>query len=372
MDVEALDLPDTEADLSPELPEDQWRPVDAAAGTPIPDVVWFIDGVRRIDARIWVSDDDGTTVPGVCAVVAAGRVKTQPGDATVEAALVKRHVFSSSLAASDVITTHDTYRLVPVDASDSQTLYTAIHEKMTALELELSDGLAGGLVVFDGPLRGRRHRNGVGLVKTHSVDYLQGRHHDVIDRLQPGQRTPLLSIAGRFPRWSWYLRLPGPKAHAWSGVVRCEAAGGIPFDEAREAADLSCLALPRFASEAHKDSRAPQNLYPIAGMENQLRRRLGNQLLMERALRIASRSGPATAVGSSATGWRSTVDPLVLSWADSTENLPNSTPKVGPEIEGWIVELAWESEGVIAAAGHNDERDSALARSGWTVLTIPF
>ena len=48
--------------------------------------------------------------------------------------------------------------------------------------------------------------------------------------------------------------------------------------------------LPRFASEPHKDPRAPQNLYPIAGLEHALRRRLGDPLLLERSLRRAAAS----------------------------------------------------------------------------------
>jgi hypothetical protein len=59
--------------------------------------------------------------------------------------------------------------------------------------------------------------------------------------------------------------------------------------EAAERADAVTALLPRYASEPHKDGRAPQNLYPIAGLENELRRRLGDALLMERALRLASR-----------------------------------------------------------------------------------
>ena len=53
-------------------------------------------------------------------------------------------------------------------------------------------------------------------------------------------------------------------------------------------ADTTCVVLPRFASEPHKDSRAPQNLYPIAGLERELRRRLGDPRLLYRALRAAA------------------------------------------------------------------------------------
>ena len=51
--------------------------------------------------------------------------------------------------------------------------------------------------------------------------------------------------------------------------------------------------LPRFASEPYKEARAPQNLYPISGLERELRRRLGDAELIYRALRtVARRSAP--------------------------------------------------------------------------------
>ena len=58
-----------------------------------------------------------------------------------------------------------------------------------------------------------------------------------------------------------------------------------PTDKAR---DLLTALLPRFASESHKDGRAPQNLYPIGGLEKHLRHRLGDRELVIRALRVAA------------------------------------------------------------------------------------
>ena len=46
--------------------------------------------------------------------------------------------------------------------------------------------------------------------------------------------------------------------------------------------------LPRFASEPHKDTRAPQNLYPIGGLERELRHRFGDQALLFRSLQRAA------------------------------------------------------------------------------------
>ena len=85
------------------------------------------------------------------------------------------------------------------------------------------------------------------------------------------------------------MRLPGPAAHPMADIVRCELSGLGTTEDAAFRADVVTATLPRYASEPHKDARAPQNLYPIAGLENELRRRLGDRHVMERALRVAAR-----------------------------------------------------------------------------------
>jgi hypothetical protein len=82
--------------------------------------------------------------------------------------------------------------------------------------------------------------------------------------------------------------LPGPITHPLAGVVRCEASCDLRAGEVIALADRVTAALPRYASEPHKDTRAPQNLYPIAGLERELRRRLGDPALLLRALRLAA------------------------------------------------------------------------------------
>ncbi|MGZ6885814.1 MAG: hypothetical protein ACXVJA_06350, partial [Acidimicrobiia bacterium] len=52
--------------------------------------------------------------------------------------------------------------------------------------------------------------------------------------------------------------------------------------------------LPRYASEPHKDPRAPQNLYPVGGLERDLRHRLGDPDLLYRALRLSSSAAAPT------------------------------------------------------------------------------
>jgi hypothetical protein len=58
--------------------------------------------------------------------------------------------------------------------------------------------------------------------------------------------------------------------------------------EAARRANMVSASVPRYASARHKDPRAPQNLYPIGGLERELRRRLGDRDLATRALRRAA------------------------------------------------------------------------------------
>ena len=204
--------------------------------------------------------------------------------------MVFRGVYAdATVAGGSIVTRHGAYDFVPCASSAPDDLYRAIHERMTLLETQI-EGVDAELVVFDGPLRGRTYLEGVGFVKTQHVQYLPDGEQQVLTTLRAGQRTPLFLIGGpRFTRWSWYLRLPGPLAHPMSGIARCELPGRGSVDDAARRADTVTATLPRFASEPHKDSRAPQNLYPIAGLEDDLRRRLGDRDLMERALRRAAR-----------------------------------------------------------------------------------
>jgi hypothetical protein len=122
------------------------------------------------------------------------------------------------------------------------------------------------------------------------VRYLQDPAlHAVVERLAAGERTPVFRVdAPPFSRASWYLRVPAPNDAPWAGIVRCEATGALPVEQLTTMADTVSAMLPRFASQPHKDSRAPQNLYPIAGLERELRRRLGDARLLYRALRAAA------------------------------------------------------------------------------------
>jgi hypothetical protein len=271
----------------------QWQPISPPVTTVAPDSVIFVDGVRRIDARTWVHVGPGNSEPGIFASYGAGAVRCD-GSAQIVDAAVGRVLSTPAGGIAPVETRHATF--VPVKARDASpaSLMYAVHEAMAETEVLVAERArrAGDeLLLLDGPLRKRGHiPDAVGLIKSHYVRYLgEAALHAVVNRLQPGERTPIFRIEAQpFARASWYLRLPGAADAPWAGVVRCEASGALPTDALRTLADRVTVVLPAFASEPHKDSRAPQNLYPIAGLERELRRRLGDSRLLYRALRVAA------------------------------------------------------------------------------------
>ena len=262
-----------------ELPAGEWRPLDAMPARA--DTILFVDGVRRIDARVWIDGDS----PGICASYAAGVVRCD-GRAEIVAIDVARGMFSTAPSAADIITAKATYPARMAGSSDIAGLMLAVHERMTEVEVALAGKAdAADLVVIDGPLRGRTHIDrAVGFIKSHAVRYLPDELHKVVGTLGAGQRTPIFTVASTWSRHSWYLRLPGPSGSPWSGIVRCECTPDLAPAAAIELANTTGAVLPRFASEPHKDTRAPQNLYPIGGLERELRHRLGDQALLFRSL----------------------------------------------------------------------------------------
>ena len=289
VDAEHLEEASADVNVEVECSAGEWSAVDPAPEVEAPTSVVFVDGVRRVDARVWITDGDRARL-GVCASVAAGAVRCEARAARVVASKVFRAVYAEpSDAAGPIVTRHGAYEFVPCQSDAADGLHRGIRDRMTLLETQVASSDPADLMVFDGPLRGRTNRNGVGYVKTQQVQYLPDREQQILAGLRAGQRTPLFLIGGSgYTRWSWYLRLPGPVVHPMSGIVRCELAGLGTAEDAAHRADQVAMTLPRYASEPHKEPRAPQNLYPIAGLENDLRRRLADRDLMERALRVAA------------------------------------------------------------------------------------
>jgi len=286
-----------EVDAEVEVPAARWAPIAPDPAVERPAAVLFVDGVRRVDAQVWIDEPDGGAAPALCASYAAGVVcccRTEGAHLTT--ALLRRGVITTVDDAADIVTTAGTFRATRTGArpaaSPLQVLSLALQRDLAAVELlaaasaRSEHGPDDDLLVVDGPLRGRQHLpRAVGFVKSHRSDYLPPELGAVVARLGVGERTPVFRLGSSWERHTWYLRLPCRPAYPWVGVVRVEAGADLAPAEAVALATLSQATLGRFASVEYKDSRAPQNLYPIAGLERELRRRLGEQALLYRALR---------------------------------------------------------------------------------------
>ena len=293
-----------------ELPADQWVPIAPTPGLAQPSSTVFIDGVRRIETQVWIDDVDPEhpemiateATPALCASYAAGAVCCCGNGAHFLAPEVRRGLFTVSDHAQDIVTWAGTYAVKPAKLKPAQGLMLSLsanlQHRLTELELLVAVNARSAadqgdrddsLLVVDGPVRGRAHLNRVlGVVKSHQTAYLTPKLHALVSRLAAGQRTPIFLVDTSWDRFTWYLRLPGEPSHPWSGIIRVECAANIPAPQAIALATLSQTVLPRYASVAYKDPRAPQNLYPVAALERELRRRLGHPALLQRALRQAA------------------------------------------------------------------------------------
>lgn len=288
-----------QVDTQVEVPDEAWQAKAPPADVRAPDVVLLVDGVRRIDATLWTDDGD----PGLAASYAAGVVRCdlRGGQAELVEWQVDRGLFTTSATANDVTAGQIRYRARQVTVSDPGKLVLAVQPPLTELEVEVSARVRSSteddedLLVVDGPLRKRRGlARTVGYIKTQQGSYLSAAHTAVVTGLQPGQRSPVFRVGTAWGGYSWYLRLPGRPGAPWAGMVRVECSTDLSKQEAIHLADLSTVTLPRFASTAYKDPRAPQNLIPIAGLERRLRALLGDPRLLHRALTLATARGQLT------------------------------------------------------------------------------
>ncbi|HWC76070.1 MAG TPA: hypothetical protein VG778_01335 [Blastocatellia bacterium] len=272
-----------------------------------PSMVHFVDGVRRVEARIIVDDDSGRLIRGLFGSVGAGAVRIEQGNATFETLSVARYLVTTAATllpleslkignAELVFEPVSTVKGGPNAAVEE--LQTVMRTQEAALALALAS--ESECVFADGPLHyfsGGNHP-AVGVIKRLIEPYLSAAQFDLVRKLQTGQRTPLFLITkGKDHRYSWYLRVGTPRVmdHDVAGVLRLEVRTGVGLNRAIELANLSASFLPGMAAESFRDPRSPQNLMPIGALEHELRHRLGDGMTIRRAIeeRLFTLSRPA-------------------------------------------------------------------------------
>ncbi|GAB3919428.1 hypothetical protein GCM10027613_23290 [Microlunatus endophyticus] len=154
----ALDESAAKLTLDLETPPESWAPVNPAADGWRPSELLIIDGVRRIDARVWFSDDDHpAAVLGIAASVAAGVVRID-GHARVAETRVGRGIFTSFPGADEVRTPIAEYPVIHTAGGDFEDLQIGVQQRMGELEVEAASASRAredDLMIMDGPLFGR-------------------------------------------------------------------------------------------------------------------------------------------------------------------------------------------------------------------------
>jgi hypothetical protein len=272
-----------------------WAAVEPRAAAP--ERVLFVDGVRRVEHRLHVEDGTGRVFHGLLGSYGVGAVEAA-GRAAVVHADVRRVACVGGGLRVDPIELRIgrggvAFEPEPVAENTPMAPLQGLQAAMRRGEAALGESLsaAADLLVLDGPLSyvDRVAGPAVGLVKRLLQRYLPAEREALLPELGPGRRTPLFLIqdpTARRPRYSCYLRLAYGRAiqSPLAGLVRLEIPGAMGLDAARQVADLAAVTLPRFASDPVRDPRAPQNLYPVGGLESELRRRLGDPLVIRRAI----------------------------------------------------------------------------------------
>ena len=255
----------------------------------------FVDGVRRTEAHLTLTNPRGETVTGLAGAWGAGAVLIdREGPAEIGRVRIGRAVI---LSGGERVRLRPrpggwSWESLSVEGEEPRAAPQHLQRLMRDTEGEIADRLVaeGWMVVFDGPLHGVR-RGGttpvVGYVKTHHRRTLALGHWQTVPRLSAGERTSLFAMKGE--RYACYVRVgeAGPWAGPWAGIARVEVPASSGIGEAVATVDRAARWLPGFASAPHRDPRAPVNLAPVARLEGHLHHLLGDSRLALRAVREA-------------------------------------------------------------------------------------
>jgi len=284
-------------DDSVEMNSKNWEPIHGNIIDAPPEIL-FVDGIQRVEARLEIYPPE-FEVPQLAlwAATGAGAVrwnrkerKSQFFDLTHRRVVVLPKGIEIShierLKRADI-----DFEICHARGTEFSDLQNEVHAQMAELEVQIvrtTTNSSGNMVIADGRIRSKHPPRTLGYVKSHERRYLSGRPAETVPNLDIEQRTPIFLIGGQYPRYSWYIRVGYvPKGNRWQGIARLEVSAELELDHAIGLADISAVVIPIAAPPLYMDPRAPQNLVPIAALERELRRGLGDPELLNRKLKVA-------------------------------------------------------------------------------------
>lgn len=261
-----------------------------------PDVLAFVDGSMRTEARLTWSTG-GTTSVGIAGATSAGAVVCE-GASPLRFDEVVCGRYAIWCGGEPVALPEQrggwSWHAESVAEQAVEAAVDRLQRHMRDDEVAIAERLCrnGVLTVVDGPLtnvRSGRDLPVIGYVKTHHRRLLPEAQWAEVPRVGVGQRTSVFEVGERAELYGTYLRVgdPGPWASPWGGIVRLEVPSGVGVTRAIEVLDGAAAWLPAYASVPHRDPRAPVNLTPVGGLEKRLRHLQGDLRLAVRAVRAA-------------------------------------------------------------------------------------
>ncbi len=266
----------------------QVHPVPTDGDARVPATVSFLNGIERWSVRAY----DGV-LPIVGAYVAAAvRRRDACSQGVLRTTFQRNRAFAvapvgrMTPALRNVLET-SVPDIEPIDGEpagplqDLQQVEHTVRRTRAHLERELAEATTGGLaadawLMLDGRLSRSpgvaRHPRAVGVIKSHGVQFLEGRGLERALTLPAGHRTSVFAVRGGHTRtevYSWYLRLwPWEGNDLLYGLLRIEARAH-PETVAR-ASELSGWLWAERAPLATPATRWDRLLYPLHHVEQYL------------------------------------------------------------------------------------------------------
>ena len=274
------------------------------------DQLLFVDGSRRIEARVLLEDENKQVAFGALGSYGVGVVSCCPQGLARANFLQWQIKRICTLSGGHSINDFElkqtlnkclgklNYEVVSSQERDADAVLRKLQFEMLNAERLLSSSLVddypNALIINDGPRpRIGFEPNVIGYLKTsHSIP-IGPKKISLIRELEQGQRSPLYLVKGQDATqnyFEWFLRLrdPHPWLYSLAGMVRLQASAGKDpqkrLDNVRQLADWLASKLGNFSSKQHQDPRAPQQLLPIRALETELRRHMGSLQIIRRRI----------------------------------------------------------------------------------------
>ena len=228
------DRPTEQVDHEVEVPDDAWKAIVPPARGSLRDRVVFIDGVRRLDARVQVRQDEDLIFGGFGSHAVGAAIMRDSAAAFGEIRVFRSMVLGAGRCLPSPVKVRDdlVYRAKSTPRTEADGPLRHIQNAMRTAEAAMAADLcdADTLVIVDGPLSfvPERPEQAVGYIKRLHDLYLPSRFLPLLATLPAGSRTPLFAIRGDrsgFSRYSWFQRLSDHRS--WRrGTARSGPPGG--------------------------------------------------------------------------------------------------------------------------------------------------